>query len=247
MTDELLIERRGDTLVATANAGEDNLYSPAMIRQLGDAIRDAATDPEMRFVRLAARGRAFCLGRGDPPAAGNGRPSADALRALAGAIVGLNELLQTTPLVVVAEVQGDAAGFGAGLVGNADVAVAAEHARFCFPEILSGFAPSIVMSWLPSNVPRKRAFEMVATGAWTDAKTALRDGLLTEVVPADRLGARVDERIDQLAQTSAPALRDVKIFLGRRRGMDVASAAHASVDALVVGALRSSSEVPTTF
>jgi methylglutaconyl-CoA hydratase len=238
MADELLIERRGATLVATADAGEDNLYSPAMIARLRDAIRDAAAEPEMRFVRLAARGRAFCLGRGAPAAAGNGKPGADALRALAGAIVELNELLQTTPLVVVAEVQGDAAGFGAGLVGNADVAVAAEHARFCFPEILSGFAPAIVMSWLPVNVPRKRAFEMVATGAWTDARTALHDGLLTEVVPADRLPARVDERIEQLARTSPAALRDVKTFLGRRRGMDAASAAHASVDALVVGALR---------
>ena len=94
------------------------------------------------------------------------------------------------------------------------------------------------MSWLPVNVPRKRAFEMVATGAWTDAKTALRDGLLTEVVPADRLQTRVDERIEELARTSAPALRDVKTFLGRRRAMDAASAAQASVDSLVVGALR---------
>jgi len=238
MADELLIERRGPTLVATADAGQDNLYSPAMIAQLRDAIRDAAADPEMRFVRLTARGSVFCLGRGAPAAAGNGKQGPDALRALAGAIVELNELLQTTPLVVVAEVQGDAAGFGAGLVGNADVAVAAEHARFCFPEILSGFAPAIVMSWLPGNVPRKRAFEMVATGAWTDARTALDDGLLTEVVPADRLRARVDERIEQLARTSPAALRDVKTFLARRRGMDAASAAQASVDALVVGAMR---------
>jgi methylglutaconyl-CoA hydratase len=244
MAADLLIERRGDTLVATANAGEDNIYSPAMIRRLRDAIGDAAADPDMRFVRLAARGRAFCLGRGAPPPAGNGRPSPDALRALAESIVGLNELLQTTPLVVIAEVQGDAAGFGAGLVGNADVAVAADRARLCFPEILSGFAPSIVMSWLPANVARKRAFEMVATGAWIDAGTALRDGLLTEVVPADRLRARVDERIEELGRMSAPALRDVKTFLGRRRGMDIASAAHASVDALVVAALRDSTGGP---
>jgi methylglutaconyl-CoA hydratase len=238
MADELLIERRGHTLLATAHAGHENLYSPAMIRRLADAIGDAADDPDLRFVRLAARGPAFCLGRGAPPAAGNGRPGPDAVRELAGSIVALNELLQTTPLVVVAEVQGDAAGFGAGLVGNADVAVAAEHARFCFPEILSGFAPSIVMSWLPANVPRKRAFEMVATGTWTDAPTALRDGLLTEVTPADRLEARVDERIDQLARMNRAALRDVKTFLGQRRAMDAPSAAQASVDALVVGVLR---------
>src|SRR4051794_20596397 len=117
MADELLIESRGHTVVATANAGEDNVYSPAMIAQLRNAIADAAADPDMRFVRLAARGRAFCLGRGTPAATGNDKPRPDALRALASAIVELNELLQTTPLVVVAEVGGDAAGFGVGLVG----------------------------------------------------------------------------------------------------------------------------------
>jgi methylglutaconyl-CoA hydratase len=238
MSDELVIERRGHTLVATADAGEDNLYSPPMITELADAISHAAGDLDMRFVRLAARGRTFCLGRGAPAATDNGKPSPDAIRDLAGAIVRLNELLQTTPLVVIAEVQGDAAGFGAGLVGNADVAIAAEHARFCFPEILDGLAPAIVMSWLPVNVPRKRAFEMVATGAWTDAQTALRDGLLTEVVPAELLRERVDDRIEELARTSAAALRDVKTFLARRRAMDVASAAQASVDSLVVAALR---------
>ena len=238
MSDGLRIERDGHTLVATADAGDENTYSPAMIAALGDAITAAAADPELRFVRLRARGPAFCLGRGAPPASGNGKPSPDAIRGLAGGIVRVNELLQTTPLVVVAEVQGDAAGFGAGLVGNADVAVAAEGARFSFPEILGGFAPSIVMSWLTENVPRKRAFEMVATGAWVDAPTALRDGLLTEVVPADRLSARVDERIAELAALSAPALRDVKTFFGRRRAMDPASAAQASVDSLVIGALR---------
>ena len=49
MSDELVIERRGHTLVATADAGEENLYSPAMIGQLGDAIADAGGDLGMRF------------------------------------------------------------------------------------------------------------------------------------------------------------------------------------------------------
>src|SRR5215211_9219285 len=236
-TEGLSSERREATLLVTIDNGPDNLFSPAMVNELAEQIRAAASQPDLRFVRLRSRGDVFCLGREDASREAP-QPRPRAVQAVAAAIVGLNELIQTTPLVVVAEVQGDAAGFGAGLVGNADVAVAAEHARFCFPEILDGFAPSIVMSWLPANVPRKRAFEMVATGAWTDAQTALRDGLLTEVVPADLLAARVDERIEELARTSAPALRDVKTFLGRRRAMDAASAAQASVDSLVVGALR---------
>jgi enoyl-CoA hydratase/carnithine racemase len=90
------------------------------------------------------------------------------------------------------------------------------------------------MSWLPRAIPRRRAFEMVTTGEWVDAKTAQHDGLVTEVVVADALAARVDERIASLSQLPATALRDVKAFLARTRAMDPATASAASVDSLVV-------------
>lgn len=232
-TDGLAIERREATLLVTIDHGEENLFSVAMVKELSDEIRAAAAEPDLRFVRLRSRGDVFCLGR-EGASQGAPRPTARAMQAVAGAIVGLNELLQTTPLVVVAEVQGDAAGFGVGLVGNADLALAAEGARFSFPEILAGYAPAIVIGWLTRTVPRKRAFEMVATGAWVDAETALRDGLITEVVPGDRLEARVDERIGELAALDATALRDAKSFLARTRAMDPASAAAASIDSLAL-------------
>jgi enoyl-CoA hydratase/carnithine racemase len=229
----LAIERREVTLLVTIDHGEENLFSVAMVNQLSREIRAAATEPDLRFVRLRSSGDVFCLGR-EGASAGAPRPPARAVQAVAGAIVALNELLQTTPLVVVAEVQGDAAGFGVGLVGNADLAVAAEGARFSVPEILAGYAPTIVIAWLARTVPRKRAFDMVATGGWVDGETAVRDGLITEVVPGDRLEARVDERIAELAAMDATALRDAKSFIGRTRAMDPASAATASIDALAL-------------
>jgi methylglutaconyl-CoA hydratase len=229
----LAIERDGATLLVTIDNGEKNLFTPAMVGELSGEIRAAAAGPDLRFVRLRARGDVFCLGR--PGASREGpRPAPRAVQAVAGAIVDLNELLQTTPLTVVAEVQGDAAGLGVGLVGSADLAVAAERARFSFPEILTGYAPAVVMGWLPHALPRKRAFDMVATGTWVDAETALRDGLVTEVVAGDRLEARVDERIAELEALDATALRDVKSFLARTRAMDPASAAATSVDALAL-------------
>jgi methylglutaconyl-CoA hydratase len=238
MPDGLTIECDGQTLVATVERGKDNRFTLAMIKELGDALEEAKREPELRFLRLRARGPAFCLGREAP--AGLGPPRPDAVRDLAASIVRLNELLQCGPLVTVAEVQGDAAGFGAGLLGNADVVVAAAGSRLAFPEITEGYAPSVVMSWLPHAVPRKRAFEMVSTGAWVDASQAVRDGLLTEVVPGDRLEVRVDERIAELAAVPAPALRDVKAFLASTRDMHPAAAAVVAVDALVVGMLQAS-------
>jgi methylglutaconyl-CoA hydratase len=232
-TDGLAIERRDATLLVTIDHGEENLFNVAMVNELSGEIRAAAAEPDLRFVRLRSRGEVFCLGR-EGAGPGAPRPAARAVQAVAAAIVGLNELLQTSPLVVVAEVQGDAAGFGVGLVGNADLALAADGARFSFPEIVAGYAPTIVIGWLTRTVPRKRAFEMVATGAWVDAETALRDGLITEVVAGDRLEARAEERIAELAALEATALRDAKSFLGRTRAMDPASAAAASIDSLAL-------------
>jgi methylglutaconyl-CoA hydratase len=232
-TDGLVIERSEATLLVTIDNGEENLFSVAMVRDLADHIRAAAGEPDLRFVRVRSRGDVFCLGREGASRAGS-RPSGRSVQAVAGAIVGLNELLQTTPLVVVAEVQGDAAGFGLGVVGNSDLAVAAENARFSAPEILAGYAPTVVIGWLGRAVPHKRAFEMVATGAWIEAETAVRDGLVTEVVPGAALEARVDERIAEMSELDATALRDVKSFLGRTRAMDPTSAAAASIDSLAL-------------
>jgi methylglutaconyl-CoA hydratase len=231
--DGLAIERRDATLVVTIDHGDENLFSVAMVDEFAREIRAAPAHPELRFVRLRSRGDVFCLGReGAAPDAP--RPKPRAIQAVAAAIVELNELLQTTPLVVVAEVQGDAAGLGVGLVGCADVAVAAERVRFSFPEILAGYAATVVLGWLPHAIPRKRAFEMVSTGAWVDVETALRDGLITEVAPAAGLEERVDERIAQLAALDAKGLRDVKTFLARTRAMDPPSAAAASIDSLAL-------------
>jgi enoyl-CoA hydratase/carnithine racemase len=234
--DGLAVERHDGTLLVTIDHGDENLFSVEMVVELAREIRAGAADPELRFVRLRGQGEVFCLGR-EGAAPGAPRPEPRAIQAVASAIVDLNELLQTTPAVVVAEVQGDAAGLGAGLVGCADVAVAAESARFSFPEILAGYAATVVLGWLPHAVPRKRAFEMVATGTWVDADTAHRDGLITEVVPAARLAARVDERIAQLAAVDVSALRDIKKFLARTRAMDPPSAAAASIDSLALAVM----------
>lgn len=203
-----------------------------MIDALADAVERGARDPELRFVRIRAAGPAFCLGRDR-----EGR-TPDELRAEAGRIVRLNEALRATPLVVLCEMEGDAAGFGAGLVAAADVAVAAETARFWFPELEAGLAPVIVLSWLAELVPPKRAFELVATGRQFGAAEGVGYGLVSEVVAPGGAAGRVDEWVDELAARSGPALRDVKEFLSRTRGLPPAAAARAAVDALALGSLR---------
>jgi len=63
-------------------------------------------------------------------------------------------------------------------------------------------------------------------------------GLVTEAVPAGEVARRGDEWVALLGERDGAALRDLKRFLSLTRAMDDASAAHAAVDALAMGAAR---------
>jgi methylglutaconyl-CoA hydratase len=229
---DLDVHQRGHTLVATISRGNGNRFTLEMISELARVVGDVRSHPGLRFVRIRAMGDSFCVGRDRPGS------TLDELRDEAERIVALNESLRTSPLTIIAEVNGDAAGFGVGLVAASDIAVASRAARFWFPEIRSGLSPSVVIAWLTNTIGYKAAFDLVSTGEPIDAQRAASCGLITEAVPAASLEARVDERIDALAAMSQPAIREIKEFFVATRAMDGATAAAASVNALTVSALR---------
>ena len=90
--------------------------------------------------------------------------------------------LRTSPLVTIAEVHGDAAGFGVGLIAACDVAVAVSDAHFWFPEVGIDLAPALVLAWLPRVVGERQAFWLTATGERVAAARAQELGLVNEVV-----------------------------------------------------------------
>ena len=232
MVDGLRIDRDGGMLALTFDAGEGNLFTREMMDALVDEVQAAGRDDAMRFVRLRAEGDAFCLGRG------KGGADPDELRGMAMRISTVNEALRTSPLTIVAEVNGPAAGFGVGMIGASDIAVASDRATFAFPEIKAGFAPAVVISWARFQLPPRLLYDMVSTGDAIDAERAVAAGLVTEVVTHDRLAARVDERLARLQEVDAFALREMKRFLIFTRAMDPATAAKASVDTLVFSGMR---------
>jgi methylglutaconyl-CoA hydratase len=233
LTEEpLRLTREGAALVAHVNRPPSNMFDGAMIEALTGKLRAAESSPELRFLRLCAEGDAFCLGR-DPEGS-----SPVELRAVAARITSLNLELRRTPLVVVAEVQGNAAGFGAGMVACADVAVAADSAEFWFPELGAGLPPSIVISWLAKLVPRKVAFDLVASGRRFPAAEACDLGLVTDVVPAADLADAVDARLQQLGELDPTSLRDVKRMVNQAIRSDEDDAPEWATDALAVAALR---------
>jgi methylglutaconyl-CoA hydratase len=232
MVDGLRIDREGSTLTMTVNSDEGNRFSLEMMDALIDEVRAAEGDDATRFVRLRAVGEAFCLGRS------KSGESPGEIRAMAIRISAVFETLRTTPLTVLAEINGPAAGFGVGMIGGSDIAVASSAATFAFPEIKAGFAPAVVLSWARYQLPPRLVYDMVSTGEPIDAGRAVAAGLVTEVVEPDALATRVDERIARLEGVDAFALREMKRFLVFTRAMDPGTAAQASVDALVYSGIQ---------
>jgi enoyl-CoA hydratase/carnithine racemase len=111
----------------------------------------------------------------------------------------------------VARVNGHALAGGLGLVLACDLAVAADGAELGTPEIDRGLFPMQVIALLQRHLGRKRALELVLTGARLPAREALALGLLNRVVPAAELDGAVKIFTDALAQKSQAVLA-----LGRR-------------------------------
>lgn len=161
-----------------------NALDGAMLDALGAALDAVAADATVRVVVLAGAGRAFC-------------PGHDLKELLAhreGAFVGdlfarceaLMQSIQGMPQPVIARVHGIATAAGCQLVAACDLAVAAADARFATSGINFGLFCATPAVPLSRNVARKRAFEMLFTGDFIDAPTALAWGLVNRVVaPAE--------------------------------------------------------------
>src|SRR5690606_29042569 len=114
---------------------------------------------------------------------------------------------------VVAAVQGRALAGGCGLAIACDLVLAAESARFGFPEVQIGFVPAMVMAILRRNVGEKRAFDLVSTGRTVSATEAERLGLLNRVINDKNFSAEVEAFVTALASRSETALRLIKRLL----------------------------------
>ena len=106
------------------------------------------------------------------------------------------QTVQRVPQPVIAQVHGVAAAAGCQLVAACDLAIAADTARFFTPGVRIGLFCSTPMVALSRAVGRKRALEMLLTGAPIDAPTAADWGLINRAVPEAELDAAVAELVE---------------------------------------------------
>jgi enoyl-CoA hydratase/carnithine racemase len=212
-----LLEREdaGGIATLTLNAPERlNALSDEMLGALLDQIDHLAADTATRVVILRGAGRAFCAGH-DLKQMQAKRAEDDggamALKALFDRCAAMMMGLQALPQPVIAQVHGIATAAGCQLVATADLAVAAETARFGVNGVNIGLFCSTPMVALTRNIPRKAAFEMLTTGTMISAGRAAELGLVNHAVPE----ADLETRTRQLAETLAGKL-DAAVAIGKR-------------------------------
>ena len=215
-------DRKGICTLTLNRPARYNALSEDLLAALQAEIDRLATDESVRVVVLAARGHAFCTGHDLKEM--RCRPDEAYYRDLFARCGRMMQSLVACPKPVIARVQGIATAAGCQLVAAADLAVASEDARFAVSGIKQGLFCSTPSVALSRNVGRKRAFEMLVTGEFIDAETALEYGLVNRVVPPERLDAEVDALARSIAANPPVAVETGKRMFYRQLEKDLAGA-----------------------
>jgi enoyl-CoA hydratase/carnithine racemase len=162
-----------------------NAINGAMLDEMQRALDAIAGDESVRVVVIAGAGQMFSPGHDLKEMLANSNEAfiGDLFRRCCKVML----TIQRLPQPVIAKVHGIATAAGCQIVAACDLAVSADDARFATSGVNFGLfcaTPGVPVS---RNVSRKRAFEMLMTGEFIDARTALDWGLVNRVAPLDRL------------------------------------------------------------
>jgi len=181
-----------------------NSLSEELLTELQSMLDVVGKDTSVRVVVIAGSGPAFCAGHDLKQMRADPRKSYyDKLFAQCSDV--MMKLLHL-PQPVIARVHGIATAAGCQLVAQCDLAVACDTARFAVSGINVGLFCSTPSVPLARNVLRKQAMEMLLTGDFIDADTAVERGLINRAVAAEQLDAAVGELAAKIISKSSVAV-----------------------------------------
>jgi 2-(1,2-epoxy-1,2-dihydrophenyl)acetyl-CoA isomerase len=164
-----------------------NAFNDKMIKETGDALKQAGRDDAVRCVLLTGNGRGFSSGQdlGDVQEREGEFSIGEHLRH------GYNKLIArmvTLEKPIIGAINGVAAGAGCGVALAADLRIASDKASFMLAFSKVGLIPDSGLTWLlPRLVGYTRAYEMAVTADKISAEQALAWGMVNRVAPAAQL------------------------------------------------------------
>ena len=216
-------ENFGSVVTLTLNCPKQfNALSVDMLSAMQTELDSIAQDSSIRVVVIAANGKAFCAGHNLKEMRAN--PEKAFQRALFEQCSQMMLTINRMPQVVIAKVEGIATAAGCQLVAACDLAVASDNAKFATSGISVGLFCSTPAVAVSRNLSRKQAFEMLITGEFIDAHTALHQGLINRVASAEQLDTTLQSLIDSIIAKSSVALTTGKTMFYNQLDMTLAEA-----------------------
>ena len=203
----MVIQRIPDVLSFTLdNPSHGNEVTGAMLDAMLAELRAESSTPVARVLRIRARGKVFCTGRE------RAARDTESIRKEAARLIEFKRALRTSPLISVAEVQGDAFGFGLGLAIVCDFALVAENASLALPEMRSGLAPAAIMAYLGEYALPRFAFPLLLLGEPITPVRALQIGLISQICAPEQLVGEANALVARILRLDAAAVRQCKEF-----------------------------------
>ncbi|MFY0409048.1 enoyl-CoA hydratase-related protein [Solicola sp. PLA-1-18] len=209
MADELvhLAVADGVATVTLDSQHNRNALSRRLVGELDERLATAGDHPDVRVVVVAAEGPAFCAGADLKEA------SDDGMEQGSRAMVAMQRRIVALPVPVVVRLQGPVRAGGLGIVGAADVVVAAESVSFSFTEVRLALAPAVIsLTTLPRMGDRAAALHFLTADTF-DAHEAARLGLVTRAVADADLDAAVEQVVALMRDAPRQGLSETKALL----------------------------------
>src|SRR5580704_15347319 len=197
----ILVERRGAVGIVTLNRPQAlNALNAALVAEIGRAFDDLEADPAIGAIVLTGSDKAFAAGADIKEMAEKTYIEAYTQDFITR---GWERVAQCRKPVIAA-VAGFALGGGCEVAMMCDIVIAAENARFGQPEINLGTMPGAGGTQrLPRSIGKAKAMDLCLTGRMMDATEAERAGLVSRIVPTEKLldeAIAVAMRIAELSQ-----------------------------------------------
>ncbi len=220
--ESIQLEQDSSILTLWLNRPESrNAMSLNMVKAIQQVFKAIENDLSIRAVILRGQGGHFCAGgdikdmaqlRGEAATAGSNQPYVDFNRQFGHMIQQVDQAPQT----VVAILEGAVLGGGFGLACVSDIAISIADAKFGLPETGLGVIPAQIAPFVVKRIGLTQARRLALLGSRFDGQTALKVGVVHEVVENQQgLDALLSETIQQIKRTAPQASRVTKALLHR--------------------------------
>ncbi|XP_014857815.1 PREDICTED: enoyl-CoA hydratase domain-containing protein 3, mitochondrial [Poecilia mexicana] len=222
-------QKHGIRRIILNNPRKRNALSLSMLETLRENILTDVDGEDLRVIIISAKGPVFSSGHDlKELTSTQGREYHTKVFQTCSEVM---TLIQDLPIPVIAMVNGVATAAGCQLVASCDIAIATEKSTFATPGVNVGLFCSTPAVAIGRAVPRKVAMEMLLTGSPISARDALLHGLISKVVPEERLEEETLAIAQRVCQSSRPVVALGKATFHRQmaQGRDAAYATASKV------------------